>query len=244
MKKVALIMGMPITIEIADKYIKENIFDNIFKYFHHVDSVFSTYKKNSEISKINDNKIKPSEYSIEMKEIFSLAEKTKNETHGYFNINFKDKLDPSGIVKGWAIYNASKILDKNGYKNYYINAGGDIQTRGRNIKGEKWSIGIQDPWNSNSIVKTIHINGEGVATSGTYERGEHIYNPLKKSVAKDIMSITVIGPNIFDADRFATAAFAMGKSGIHFIEQLNGYEGYLIDKDKKAIYTSNFNKYL
>ena len=77
------------------------------------------------------------------------------------------------------------------------------------------------------------MKDEGVATSGTYIRGLHIYNPRGgNEPVSDIVSLTVIGPNIHDADRFATAAFAMGAAGINFIEQLPGYEGYIIDKDK------------
>jgi thiamine biosynthesis lipoprotein len=59
----------------------------------------------------------------------------------------------------------------------------------------------------------------------------------------DIVSLTVIGPNIHDADRFATAAFAMGADGIRFIEQLPGYEGYIIDKNQLGTMTSGFEKY-
>ncbi len=70
----------------------------------------------------------------------------------------------------------------------------------------------------------------GVATSGTSIRGQHIYNPQDDAAPIDeIVSLTVIGPNIYEADRFATAAFAMGSDGIVFIEQLDGFEGYMID---------------
>jgi thiamine biosynthesis lipoprotein len=72
---------------------------------------------------------------------------------------------------------------------------------------------------------------------------EHIFNPKKKKAAKDIASITVIGPNIYEADRFATAAFAMGVEGIKFIEKLKGFEGYMIQNDNKAVYTSEFKNY-
>jgi len=60
----------------------------------------------------------------------------------------------------------------------------------------------------------------------------------------DIASITIIGPNVYDADRFATAAFAMGKRGIQFIEKLAGFEGYMIDMRGIATYTSGFERYV
>jgi len=80
------------------------------------------------------------------------------------------------------------------------------------------------------------------ATSGTAARGQHIYNPHQPQQAiEDIASITVVGPDIYEADRFATAAFAMGRSGIMFIEQLPGFEGYLIDANAVATMTSGFD---
>ena len=55
--------------------------------------------------------------------------------------------------------------------------------------------------------------------------------------------MTVIGPNVYEADRFATPAFAMGKKGIDFVENLPGLEGYMVDKDGIATMTSGFEKY-
>jgi thiamine biosynthesis lipoprotein len=84
-----------------------------------------------------------------------------------------------------------------------------------------------------------------VATSGTYLRGAHIYNPhAPDAPAGDIVSLTVIGPNILEADRFATAAFAMGEGGIDFIERVDGLEGYQIDSEGMARMTSGLERYL
>ncbi len=106
-------------------------------------------------------------------------------------------------------------------------------------------MGIKNPWNAGENVKIIHVGDEGVATSGTYIRGMHIYDPLRNhEPADEIASITVVGPNVYEADRFATAAFAMGKAGIKFIESLKGFQGYMIDKDKVATMTSGFEQYL
>jgi thiamine biosynthesis lipoprotein len=79
-----------------------------------------------------------------------------------------------------------------------------------------------------------------MATSGIYFRGEHIYNPHNDSQVKEVVSLSVVGSNIYDADRFATAAFAMGREGINFIEKLEGFEGYQIDREGMATMTSNF----
>lgn len=236
---------MTITVEIADTSASKDILDEVFAFFEYVDATFSTYKDTSEITRINKKELRPADYGEDMKTVLALSEQTKKETNGYFDIIAPDgTYDPSGLVKGWAIYRAAQLLEQRGMKHFYVNAGGDIQTRGKNNAGEKWSVGIKNPFNTKEIVKTVFLQNEGVATSGTYLRGQHIWNPKKRSEAlTEIVSITVIGPNVYEADRFATAAFAMGKDGIGFIEKLSGFEGYQIDKNGMATMTSGFEEY-
>jgi len=245
MKQTRLIMGMPVTLEIVDAMVTEAAFDLVFDYFTYVDEKFSTYKDTSEISRINRCELSIENASDDMQIIFGLAEQTRLETDGYFNIQRNDCCDPSGIVKGWAIFNAAQLLRQHGFENFYVDAGGDIQTSGCNDEGENWRVGIRNPFNQDEIVKVLSATDCGVATSGTYVRGQHIYNPLDgNQLMTEILSLTVIGPDIYEADRFATAAFAMGRYGINFIESLEGFEGYMIDKDKQATFTTGFKKWV
>ncbi len=238
-------MGMPVTVEIVDDSARRSDLEEVLHYFSYIDGKFSTYKEESEISRINRGEIREESYSGDMKEILELSDKTAVETDGYFDITAPDgKIDPSGIVKGWAIYGAAKILEEKGFKNFYVDAGGDVQVNGRNSRGEKWSIGIKNPLKQDEIVKVIYADREGVATSGLYIRGRHIYNPKDfKDELEEVISLTVIGPNIYEADRFATAAFAMGRRGIEFVEKLDGFEGYSIDKKGISTMTSGFSRY-
>lgn len=246
MKQARIIMGTPIIIEIIDKEAKQKLFDEVFDYFRYVDEKFSTYKSESEISAINNKKLVEENWSEDMKKIFELGAETEKLTDGYFNIVTPEgAFDPSGIVKGWSIMNAANILKNRGVKNFCVEAGADIQTCGTNGDGQPWSVGIQNPFNKKrEIVKKVYLKNKGIATSGSYVRGNHIYNPKNlQSDLKDIVSLTVIGPNIFEADRYATAAFAMGTDGIFFIDELSGFEGYSIDKNGVATMTRGFNKY-
>ncbi len=245
MKQNRDIMGMPVALEITDAIVKQEYFDKVFDYFVHIDQKFSTYKNESEISRINRGELSPAEYSDEMKIVFDLSEETKKMTGGYFDIRKADgTYDPSGLVKGWAINNGALILKNLGCKNFYVDIGGDIQVNGKNGQSEEWSIGIRNPFNREEIIKVIYPRGQGVATSGTYIRGDHILDPFsKKAVESDIISLTVIGPNIYEADRFATAAFAMGSEAIQFIENLEGFEGYAVNKNGIATMTSGFEHY-
>jgi len=245
MKQTRIIMGMPVTIEVVDSGVTAQNLDSVFAYFEYVDRKFSTYKPDSEISLINRQDLSLDQSSEDMQAIFALAEQTRLETDGYFNIDRNGLYDPSGIVKGWAIFSAAELLRQAGFENYYVDAGGDMQVSGKNAEGQDWRVGIQNPFNPMEIVKVLSIRNCGVATSGTYVRGKHIYNPKNSDQpVTGVVSLTVIGPDIYEADRFATAAFAMGPAGINFIEQLAGFEGYMIDPLGLATYTSGFERFV
>jgi len=237
-------MGMPVTVDIAGVS-GATLVDAVFDYFEHIDRRFSTYRTDSEISAINRGDLPIRDWSAEMMEVMALAAQTKSQTDGYFDIRKPDgSLDPSGIVKGWAIRNAAGIVRQAGVGDFFIEAGGDIQSCGRNASGLDWSVGIRNPFNAEEIIKIVYPRGHGVATSGTYVRGQHIYNPLGAGdPITEIVSLTVIGSDVFEADRFATAAFAMGREGIFFLEQAPGLEGYVVDSNSRATPTSGFGAF-
>jgi FAD:protein FMN transferase len=245
MKETRLMMGMPIMVEVAESSVTRDDLADVFAYFDYIDKKFSTYKENSEISRINRGEITESDYSEDMRTVLKLSAETKQETNGYFDIRHNHRLDPSGLVKGWAIRNAAGILKDKGFKNYYVDAGGDIEIAGLNIEGEPWRVGIRNPFDRRENVKVLNLSNIGIATSGTAIRGQHIYDPTgKNKTLSEIVSITVIGPDVYEADRFATAAFVMQRAGVAFIEVLPGFEGYQIDRKGIATYTSKFNNYV
>lgn len=245
MKITKLIMGMPVTVEVRDKGATNGILQQVFEYFSQVDARFSTYKPQSEMSQINRGEILQRDYSPEMKEVLDLSELTKRQTGGYFDIKKPNgQLDPSGLVKGWAVNNAALLLKALGMSYFYVEAGGDIQVAA-GANDRPWSVGIKNPFNQEEIVKVLFVSSQGVATSGTYIRGQHIYNPHRPAEKfTEILSLTVIGPNVYEADRFATAAFAMGKSGLEFIERLPGFEGFMVDKNKMGTATGGLKQFL
>ena len=246
MKETRIIMGMPVEIEVVGgSDAVRAALEDAFAHLAAVDRRFSTYKDDSEISRLNRGEFGREEASAEMREVFDLAEKTRQETAGYFDIRHPSgRLDPSGIVKGWAVRNAAKRIRDAGHEHYMVNAGGDIALGGKNAEGGEWGIGIRNPFKTNEIVKVVYPRGKGIATSGSYIRGSHIYNPhAPEKPLDDIVSITVVGPDVLEADRFATAAFAMGRKGVDFIESLPGFEAYMIDKNGTATMTSGWKTY-
>jgi FAD:protein FMN transferase len=239
-----LIMGMPITVRLQDARATQGHLDASFAFFQDVDERFSPFKPASDVARLNRGELAPGDYSDDLREILALAERTRRESAGYFNIMRDGVCDPSGIVKGWAIQRAADQLRAAELANFYVDAGGDIQVMGL-CDGAPWRVGIRNPFNRQQIVKALAITDRGVATSGTAVRGQHVYNPHDLSAPlTEIVSLTVIGQRILDADRFATAAFAMGPAGIRFIEDLPGFEGYMIETHGVATYTSGFAAYI
>jgi len=244
MKQTRLLMGMPITVELLDPGVATEQLDAVFDFFSSVDERFSLYKEESEISRINRGELRPEDYSDDMRTVLALCERTKQQTDGYFEIVHDGRLDPSGVVKGWAIQQAAKRLRLAGWRNFYIDAGGDIELAGTN-DGAPWRVGIRNPFRRQENVKVLTLTDCGVATSGTAVRGQHIYDPYQPGVPlREVLSLTVIGPNVCEADRFATAAFAMGRRGIQFIEALPDFEGYQIDAGARATFTNGFERYV
>ncbi len=245
LKETRILMGMPVTVELVDPQAERDTLEEVFKYFEYIDEKFSTYKDSSEIALINRGVLPLADSTLDMQTVFDLAVEMKAATKGYFDIRHQDSYDPSGLVKGWAISNAAELVRQRGIHNYFVDAGGDFQVSGKNRLGRDWRVGIRSPFNIREIVKVLSVSDCGVATSGTYIRGQHVYNPLEPDqTISDVLSLTVIGPDVYYADCLATAAFAMGKEGIHFIEDQDGFEGYQIGTDGVATYTSGFERYV
>lgn len=235
-------MGMPTTVEVVGERAQEGI-DAVFAYFRKVEEQFSPYRAESEVSRVNAGEVSIEQVSAEYTEVLAIAEKTKQETRGYFDIHRPiGGMDPSGIVKGWSLKKAAELLCSLGYTDFCIDVGGDVTVLGRNASGTPWSVGIRNPFNHEEIVKAVQVpSGGGVATSGSAARGDHIYNPHEPArPIRDVASITVVGRDILEVDRFATAAFAMGREGVRFIETLPGLEAYSIDTEGVATLTSGF----
>ena len=118
-------------------------------------------------------------------------------------------VDPSGLVKGWAVDRAGEVLDAAGARNYSLNAGGDIRLRGAPLPEPRWRIGIQHPLERDKVAAIVAGNDLAVATSGEYARGQHVLDPHTRRPPEGVLSVTIVGPELATADAYATAAFAI-----------------------------------
>lgn len=170
-------MGMPVTVEIVGGMESAWYLEDVFSYFRHVEDTFSPYRATSETSRINSGLLAPRDCGEDMQTVMRLAEKTRIETNGYFDVHHGGNFNPVGLVKGWAIHNAADMLRKHGMWDFYIDAGGDIEVSGLNDTGGYWVVGIRSPFDPREVVKVLYLSDIGIATSGTYVRGDHIYDP-------------------------------------------------------------------
>lgn len=141
-------------------------------------------------------------------------------------------LDLGAVAKGLAVDLAARELQP--FRNFAIDAGGDLYLGGCNPDGEPWSIGIRHPRRENELIDSLRVSGCAVCTSGDYERrsvsdrGNHILDPRRGSPANDVASVTVVAPNAMLADALATAAFVLGPAeGIRLFDRL-GVDGLII----------------
>ena len=245
-----IVMGMPVTITLVDEpsesSLSESSLDAAFARLREIDRDYSPYKAASKVSRFNAGSLRDDQIDPEFRDIIDWGERTRIETLGYFDMRRPDgRFDPSGIVKGWAIRDVARLLEARGHRDFLIDAGGDIQPSGTGPDGAPWRIGIRHPVETHLMVSAIEPGARGVATSGNYIRGAHIYDPHRQESAEgDLVSLTVIGRDVLEADRFATAAFAMGDDGIHFIEAQQGLEGCAIDRHGMATFSSGFRAFL
>lgn len=233
-------MGMPITVDVRDSGADAAALDAVFAELRHIDELFSPFKTGSAVSRINDGRLASDGAPVLVREVLALCAQYEQRTRGFFSPWHAGRLDPSGLVKGWALARGAAILDGRGYRDYFIDGAGDVWARGHSASRAPWRVGIRHPVERDKVVRVVLASDLAVATSGTYEKGEHIYDPHTGRPATALLSLTVTGPSITDADVFATAAFAMGPDGLDFIEEQPGYEAYAIDRDLRATWTTGF----
>src|ERR1700693_4709249 len=241
MRRVHDVMGMPVTVHVADEAAETAAVERVFEDFRLLDRTFSPFLETSHVSRVNRGEPIPEDASAMVSQVINLCRQYERATAGYFSAWIGGRFDPSGLVKGWAIARACFILDTSGYRTFFVDAGGDVQTRGRNTDGRPWRVGIRHPVERDKVACVVLASGIAVATSGTYEKGEHILDPHTGKPANAWLSFTVAGPDIVQADVFATACFAMGTAGLDFVSHLARYEAYAIDNQLRAAYTSGFD---
>ncbi|MCO5973486.1 FAD:protein FMN transferase [Actinoallomurus soli] len=224
-------MGTIFSFDLREPYPRDGALDEAIAWLHWVDATFSTYRPDSDISRLARDEVDVVDCAPEVAEILALCDRLAETTEGCFSAYADGSLDPSGVVKGWAIERAGSMLRAAGAPNHSVNGGGDIQLSGGPEPGRPWRVGIADPLSPGSVATVVAGRDMAVATSGTAERGAHILDPRTGRPADGLAAVTVVGPSVTLADAYATAAFVMGDAARDWIEDLTGYEAYGIELD-------------
>lgn len=234
-------MGTVFTIDIRDPGSWRDAIGEAVAWLHRVDAVFSTYNHDSDISRIRRGELAVGDADPDVGRVLDLCAQVKEETGGYFSAFPDTDIDPTGLVKGWAIEQASRLLDHHGSVNHAVNGGGDIQIAGEAAPGRPWTIGINDPLDPR-VLTTVTGHDFAIATSGTAERGAHITNPYTGIAARELASVTVVGRSLTRVDAYATAAFAMGPEALGWIRGVPGHDALLVFPNGRVASTLGFHR--
>jgi thiamine biosynthesis lipoprotein len=218
---------------VIDKAAIDLSINKVRAFLYFVDEIFSTYKDQSEVSRLRRGEISIEGCCADLQEVWALCLVAKELTDGSFDPwCVEGGFDPSGYVKGWASDRAISMLKADGVEHIQINSAGDLSLAGGVEPGKPWSIGIRHPEDAHTIVKVFDITDGAIATSGTYERGSHIKDPHTGLIAIGARSATVYGPDGGVADALATALIVAGKDGAYLFQkpELSGYHCWVIER--------------
>lgn len=209
-------------------------------WLHRVDAVFSPYRTDSPISRLGRGELAVGQCDQEVAEVLDLCRAATRTSGGRFTSTPGGRLDPSGMVKGWAVERASQILYEAGARHHCVSGGGDIQARGEAAPGRPWSVGVAHPLHPGDLTTVVRGRDLAVATSGTAVRSHHIVDPHSGGPATGLVSITLVGRHLTEVDAMATAAFAMGDDAREWILSLDGIEAFAVAGDVRVWWTPGF----
>ncbi len=245
--RVEHVMGTAVSIDTRREAVPPGVLDRVVDHLREVDARFSTYRADSEISRLARGELTEETCSPDVRHVLAACDHLAVTSGGAFDARRQPAvggLDPSAYVKGWAVEEAAWILDDAGVDDYLINAGGDILARGLADDGRPWRIGIRHPDRVDRIAAMVSVTDRAVATSGTYERGDHILDPRTGDPATSLRSLTVVGPRLAFVDAYATAAFVMGLDGLAWVADRPDHAAMAITTDGRLVWTPGMDPYL
>ena len=236
------VMGTVVSFDVrahhgSERSVVEDLLPAACSVLHRADAVFSTWKPQSPVSLLRRGDLALAHAPSEVAEVLDLCRLAKRLSRGWFDPwAMPGGVDPTGLVKGWAAEHALARLRTPGVEAALVNAGGDLVAFGRPIADGSWRVGIRHPWRPEALAAVVEVRA-AVATSGTYERGEHLVDPHEPGRPARSASATVTGPRLAMADALATALAVGADDVLDAIEGagagtgLEGYEAYLVRSD-------------
>ena len=240
-RKVEHMMGMPISLAVRGRHAGDDRGDAAWRealaILSDVDRVFSTYRDDSVVSRLARGELSLTECPSDVVEVLQLGELARQQSGGAFDVRRSgpngepSHLDPSGVVKGWAVERAARALDALPATDFCLSAGGDMVCRTKQTSAPAWRIGIEDPHHARGVLAVVPIRNGAIATSGLAHRGAHIVDARSGQTPTGLASVTVVGPDLTWADIDATAAFALGAESLQWLRSRRGRRGLVVWSD-------------
>lgn len=237
-----VVMGSVASVHVHDDIeptVVDEVVSGVFAELDRLESMFSTFRPDSEISRIGDGRLHHLDASPEVVDVMDACVFMEAVSAGAFSCRrFDGSLDPAGFVKGWAVERASRSFSRAGVRHWYLSLGGDMQMGEPPVDDEGprgWKVGIADPRERGRVATGLLVQSGAVATSGTSERGRHIVDPRTGLPCDHWASFTVCGPSLTWADAYATAAFVMGEEGLEWVHRFDGYTALGIRPDGSIV---------
>ena len=237
-------MGLPVSVHVrgpgAHGSEVEAAVEGLFHALRADDALFSTWKADSEVSRIRRGELLLADADPRVRHVAALCEEAARRTSGSFDAWLPGAdgvrvFDPTGLVKGWAVEEATRglvtRLAELGGHDVLVSAGGDVLVHCERTDTPDWRVAIEDPRDRSKTLLTVPLRRGAVATSGTAARGEHILDPATGSPPAGLLSATVIGPELTWADVYATAAFVRGAEALSWLSGLAGHAAVVVTTD-------------
>jgi thiamine biosynthesis lipoprotein len=239
-REVEQVMGMPISLALRGRHAGDqrgrDAWARALAVLRGVDRVFSTYRPESFVSRLGRGEIDLDGCPPEVAAVLALGEQARVASDGAFDVRRRGPrgdllLDPSGVVKGWAVERAARAFDHLPDTDVCLSAGGDMVCRVVDPDRPAWQVGIEDPRTGDRVVAVVPVRDGAVATSGLGRRGAHIVDARTGEVPTGVASVTVVADSLTWADIDATAAFAHGSDALRWLETRPGRQGVVVWED-------------
>jgi thiamine biosynthesis lipoprotein len=231
-RRVEHVMGMPISLALRGRHTDDAAADDAWSAalgsLRDADAVFSTYRSDSVVSRIRRGEMAIADAPAEVHEVLAIGARAERASDGTFSL-WRPELDPSGVVKGWAVERAATALRALPDTDFCLSAGGDMTCRAAH--GDPWRIGIEDPHDPSRVLAVVPIRDGAVATSGTAHRGAHLVDARTGRAPDAVAQVTVTAASLTDADVDATAAYALGDRAAEWLGHRVGRTGLVVWAD-------------
>jgi thiamine biosynthesis lipoprotein len=241
-RHVETIMGIPISLALRGPQARSEradaAWEAIVAELRDVDRVFSTYRDDSHVSRLSRGEIELSACPSDVGEVLRIGAEAEALSSGAFAVHRAEGrtpvLDPSGVVKGWALERSTRHLQGLETTDYCLSAGGDMVCHVDASHGTPWRIGIENPLDPTRFVAVVPVWDGAVATSGTAHRGDHIVDPRTGLAPIGVASVTVVGNSLTWVDIEATAAYAHGPDALTWLRHRTGRTGLVVWADGRT----------